>query len=282
MREVPTPNFDYDVKKVVKAYEQALRNVQSELNSLFLTDFERAQIIATEENIRSILADIKQYGSEWSTVAITTAATNGIANTIFALGLTETYEEALTIVKFNKTNRRLVAAAIADTQADLLAMTQNIERQAVLAIRRAVAEAMRNQLAQGNNGTQSLSKEIRKQITQATDVAIIDSIGRRWKVSNYAEVIARTKMMEAHKEASINEAISEGAYYGVISRHGATDACAKYEGKIVKLVASAPGDFPYISDLSRKEIFHPNCKHTVSPLRDLSRTSAEVRRINGI
>lgn len=282
MPEVPRPSYDYDVKKVVKAYERALKDVQAELNTLFLTDFERAQIVAVELNIRNIIGDLNKYSSEWATASVTKSATNGVADTIFALGLTETYAEALAIAKFNGTNKRLVAAAIADTQADLLAMTQNIERQAKLAIRRATAEAMRSQLTQGINGSRALSSVIRKQITEATDVAIIDARGRKWRLSHYTDVIARTNMMNAHREASINEALSEEAYYGVISTHGATDACRGYEGKIVKLFADAPGGYEYIGDIPRNRLFHPACKHLVSPLRDPSRTSESTRKVNGL
>ena len=271
MLEAPQPNYDYDVTRLVKAYEQALKDVQQELNVLFLTDFERAQIIAVEKVIRSILSDMTKYGDEWATVAMTTAATNGIASTIYTLGLASTYEEALKIVKFNTANKRLIDAAIADTQTDLLAVTQNIERQAKLAIRKATAEAMRYKLTRGINATQDISKEIRQRIVQATDVAIIDSRGRRWKVGNYADVIARTNMMNAHREASINEALSERSLYGRISRHGATDACRHYEGKIVKLVADAPGDYEYIGDIPRSKLFHCCCKHLISALRDPSK-----------
>ena len=275
MREAPTPTYDYDVRKVVKAYEQALKDVQRELNDLFLTDFERAQIIAVEKNIRSILSDITIYSDEWASVSVAKSAHEGVASTIYTIGLTETFEEALKIAKFNVINKRLVAAAIADTQADLLAVTQNIERQAKLAIRKATAEAMRYKLTSGINATQDLSREIRQRIVKATDVAIIDARGNRWKVGNYADVVAHANMMNAHREASINEALSEGSLYGRISRHGATDACRKYEGKIVKLVADAPGDYLYIGDISRKELFHPRCKHLVTPVRNPQRYATE-------
>jgi len=271
MPEVPQPNYDYDVKRLVKAFEQALKDVQRELDALFLTDFERAQILAVEKSIRNILSDMIKYGDEWATVAMTTAATEGIASAIYALGLVNTFDEALKVVKFNTANKRLVDAAIADTQADILAVTQNIERQAKLAIRKATAEAVRHKLTRGINATQDLSKEIRQRIIKATDVAIIDARGNRWKVGTYADMLARTKMMNAHREASINEALSEGSYYGRISKHNAKDACRKWEGKIVKLVADAPGDYPYVGDLPRNEIFHPNCRHLVTPLRDPSK-----------
>lgn len=271
MPEVPQPNYDYDVKRLVKAFEQALKDVQRELDALFLTDFERAQILAVEKSILNILSDMTKYGDEWATVAMTAAATEGIASAIYALGLVSTFDEALKVVKFNTANKRLIDAAIADTQADILAVTQNIERQAKLAIRKATAEAMRYKLTRGINATQDISKEIRQRIVKATDVAIIDARGNRWKVGAYADMLARTKMMNAHREASINEALSEGSYYGRISRHNAKDACRKWEGKIVKLVADVPGDYPYIGDLPRNEIFHPNCRHLVTPLRDPSK-----------
>ncbi|MNP64630.1 hypothetical protein D3C76_1601420 [compost metagenome] len=75
-------------------------------------------------------------------------------------------------------------------------------------------------------------------------------------------------MAEARRESAINEAISRRAYYGVISRHGATDACANWEGKIVKLVREADGEYAFIGDITRRELFHPCCKHLVTPLRD--------------
>lgn len=271
MPEVPQPNYEYDVKRLVKAFEQALKDVQRELDALFLTDFERAQILAVEKSIRNILSDMTKYGDEWATVAMTTAATEGIASAIYALGLVSTFEEALKVVKFNTANKRLVDAAIADTQADILAVTQNIERQAKLAIRKATAEAMRYKLTRGINATQDISKEIRQRIVKATDVAIIDARGNRWKVGNYADMLARTKMMHAHREASINEALSEGAYYGRISRHNAKDACRKWEGKVVKLIPDAPGDFVYIGDIPRNELWHPQCRHLCSPLRNPSK-----------
>lgn len=271
MREAPQPTYDYDVKKVVKAYKKALKDVQSEVNSLFLTDFERAKIRVAEENIRIILSDTTKYTDEWASVAITKSAHEGVASTIYSLGLVATFDEALKLASFNRPNRLLIEAAIADTQADLLAMTQNIDRQAKIAIRKATAEAMRSTLTRGNNASQEIAKAIRQRIVAATDVAIIDRAGRRWKVGNYADVIARTNMMNAHREATINEALSEEAYYGRVSRHGATDACASWEGKIVKLIPDADGDYPYIGDIPRNQIFHPACKHRITALRDPSK-----------
>lgn len=285
-REAPEPNYEYDVSLLVKTYEKALSDVQSELNSLALTDFQRAQIIATEKNIATILNDLTEYGEDWTKASLTAAAQQGIASTIFSLGLTATLEEAAQIVSFNTMNKRLVNAIIADTQADLLAVTSNVSRKTRAAVRQVTADVLRSKTAQGINGTQSLrqaiTKDLRKQLGESADTAIVAANGTRWKLKPYVEMLVRTKMLEAHKEATINEALAEGSQYAVISSHGAKDACSSWEGRVIKLVRDAEGPYPFINDLPRNQIFHPNCKHVISPVSDLEFLPKRLRELNGI
>ncbi|MGN7387732.1 phage minor capsid protein [Sporosarcina sp. SAFN-015] len=286
MREAPHPDYSYDVQRLTREYEKALRNIQAELNTLFLTDFERAQIVAVEENIKAILRDLNRYGSDWARQTITQSAREGVASTIYSLGLADTFEEALKIARFSSLNKPLVEAIITDTQADLLAVTQNVSRKTRSAVRQATADVLRAKTSAGINGTQSLqqalTKELRKQLGSAADTAIVSANGARWRLKPYVEMLVRTKTMQAHKEASINEALDRDVQYGVISRHGATDACRNWEGRIVAYTPDAPGGFPYIGDLPRNEIFHPNCRHLITPVRRPDRLPADIREVNGI
>ena len=285
-REVPRPNYEYDVKRLTREYEKSLRAIQAELNTLFLTDFERAHIIAVEQNIRAILRDLNKYGNAWAAQVITKSATEGVAASIFALNLVLTFEEAVKIASFNSINKPLVEAIIADTQADLLAVTQNVERRTRAAVRQVAANVLREKSAQGINGAQSLqqamTRQLRDKLGSAADTAIVDAAGRRWRLKTYTEMLARTKMMEAHKEATRNEAIAEGALYGVISRHNAHDACKKWEGKVVAFTYDAPGNYPIFDELPRSEIFHPNCKHLITPVRRPEQLPVDLLELNAI
>ncbi|MNC62751.1 Phage minor capsid protein 2 [compost metagenome] len=131
---------------------------------------------------------------------------------------------------------------------------------------------MRANLTRGINGNRTLNADLLQRMRQtlgsAIDTGIIDAAGRRWKPEVYVEMVTRTKMNATHREATINEAVGRGAYYAVISRHGAADACRNWEGRVVKLTPDAPGEYPYVGDLPRREIFHPNCRHVLSPIRD--------------
>lgn len=286
-REVPPPNYDYDVRRLVRAYEQALREVQAELNSLFLTDFERAHTVAVEADIREILADLRKYGNEWSKQTITRAAREGVASSIYSLGLTDSYAEALKIAQFNRMNRMLVDALIADTQNDLLAVTQNVSRRTRAAIRQAASEVMRQKAAAGVTGIQSIQqaliREIRQRLGNAADSAIIDAAGRRWKLRHYTEMLARTKSMQAHIEATVNDAVGRGVEYVVVSRHGdACPRCKPWEGRVLALAPNNPQGFPTVDDARADGLLHPSCNHVLSPIRRLDRLPKNLREINGI
>jgi hypothetical protein len=285
-KELPTPSYEYEVGQLVDYYKRAVRDILRELESVDLTDFQRANAQAVLKEIADILAELDENAAAWVEENIPKAAIDGVARAIVALGVVETVEEARAIAKFNRINRELVKAVVADTQSDLLAVTQNMNRKVKAAIRQAVAESMRANMTRGINGRRTISADIvsdmRKRLGDAVNTGIIDAAGRRWKPEVYADMVVRTKIMLAHKEATINEAVSRGAYYGVISTHRAVDACRNWEGKIVKLTPDAPGDFPYVGDLPRREIFHPNCRHVISPVRRVDRLPSDIKIRNNI
>ncbi|CAH0304856.1 phage minor capsid protein [Priestia megaterium] len=271
MRELPPPNYEYEISKLVNAYKQAMLDIQRELQRIDLNDFQRATATATLQSIADIIAQLDETTSVWIQTNVPVAVNDGIVRSIIALEIVNTVAEAEAIVKFSRLNSDLVKAVVADTQDDLLQVTQNVNRKVRTTIRQVTAEVLRANTTKGINGTSALTSDLvanlRKQLGSAVETGIIDASRRRWKPEVYAEMVVRTKMLQAHKEATINDGISRGANYGVISSHGAKDACRNWEGKIVKLTPAAEGDYPYIGDLPNREIFHPNCKHVVSPVK---------------
>ncbi|GIP55256.1 phage minor capsid protein [Paenibacillus vini] len=267
----PDPTYDREVERLVSAYKEAVEAIKSELLRVDLSDMSRANSAAALAEVAKILSSLNEEASAWVEENIPKAITDGIIRTIIDLGAAETVIEAEKIVKFNRANKELIASVVADTQADLLAVTQNIDRRVRQAVRQATAEAMRANLAKGINGRRTISADIlermRKTLGSAVETGIIDSAGRRWKPETYCEMVTRTKMSSAHRDATINEALGRGAFYARVSRHGAQDACGPWEGRIVKLLRDAPGDYPFVGDISRRSLFHPQCRHQLTALR---------------
>ncbi|RCX22949.1 minor capsid protein 2 [Fontibacillus phaseoli] len=265
---IPEPVYDYKVGRLVRAYKAAIAAILAELDRIDVANMSRAMSAAALVVVTKILASLNDESAAWVAENIPQAVRDGVLTALVSLD----EEVADKVAKFSRINRGLVAAAVADTQADLLAVTKNVERRVRTAVRQVTAESMRANMSKGINGRRTISTDIlaglRKKLGDSVNTGIIDAAGRRWKPEVYVEMVTRTKMAESHREATFNEAIGRRAYYGRISRHGAADACRNWEGRIVKLVRDAPGDYPYIGDLPRREIFHPNCRHVVSPIRD--------------
>lgn len=285
-REIPSPTYDYEINRLVGYYKKALLEIDRELKKLDLTDLDRAMALALQQDIADILKELNSNAAAWVEDHIPLAISDGIARSIVALGVAESLEEAKTIVKFNRLNRDLVKTAIADTQDDLLQVSENVSRKVRTAIRQVTAEVLRTNLTQGINSTAALKRDIvrdlRNQLGDSLNTGIIDAAGRRWKPQVYVEMLVKTKMAAAHREATINDGVDRGVLYGVISRHGAKDMCRVWEGKVISLVPNTPGDYPYIGSLPRRDIFHPNCRHVVTPVRRPDRLPDDLRQLNGI
>ncbi len=81
-------------------------------------------------------------------------------------------------------------------------------------------------------------------------------------------MVVRTKMQQAYIEGVKEETKTRGVDLAVVSSHGATDSCGHFEGAIISLRGETP-DYPTYDDLlSTNAIFHPNCMHTVNPIRN--------------
>jgi hypothetical protein len=228
-------------------------------------------LLVVQKEIKDALDELNSRTNEWAAATIPKAAEDGIIRSIIALGVANTVSEAQKIITFNRLNRDFIKTAVADTQNDLLQVSQNIDRKVRTTIRQVTADAMRSNLTQGINTTDSIKRDLlaglKTQLGDSLSTGIIDAAGRRWKPEVYAEMVTRTKLAQTQRESAINDALGRDAYYGIISSHGAKDACRNWEGKIVKLVPDAPGAYPYYRDLPNREIFHPNCKHVISPIR---------------
>lgn len=267
MRTPPKPNYEYEVNELVRLYKLAVLEILTQLERYDLTDYQRANSYAVLSQVSEILSELNESAEAWVEKYVPKAARDGVIHTIYELGLVATLAEAERIFAFNTVNEAAVTAAVADTQSDLLAVTQNVDRKVRAAVRQVTADVMRYNMTRGINGVKGIRREIlidlRKRLGAAVNTGIIDAAGRRWKPHVYVDMLTRTKLMETYHTAKTNEALGRGAYLALISAHGAKDACRFHEGSIMKLSANAPGNYPTYDELRASgQIWHPRCQHT--------------------
>lgn len=282
VNNIPLTDYDKDIEKLINEYKKAVVKISNELERIDVSDLSRAHSMAVLSEVGNILVELDASTKVWIEEYFPLVILEGAASAMVALELVGSMEEAKKVVKFNKFNKELVEIMVADTQTDLLAVTQNVNKKVRIAVRQVFSESLRSNYAAGINGRRTINREtlmgLRKTLGDAVNTGIIDSAGRRWKPEDYVDMITRTKMMNAYNEAHTNEAVSRNAFHGVISSHGATDACRYHEGRIVKLTPEAPGDYPTIDELKASgQIFHPRCKHSFSAIRSVDLLPESVK-----
>jgi hypothetical protein len=270
---IPRPEYEADVAKLTRLYEQAFQNLRRELMNTPVDSMSKTQLDAAVRDMASITKRLNIDTASWAKNYIPKAARDGVATARASIGLAPSFATARGSTSFSGLNKRMTEAVMGDLQNDLLQVTQNVDRRVRQAVRSATAEVMRTNMAQGKNGLRTnkaaLMNDLRNRLGNTLDTGIIDAAGRRWNPNTYVDMVVRTKMMEANTQGTINEALERGVLYGRVSVHHASDACSKWEGKILKLVPDAPGDFPTVDEArASREIFHPRCGHLVLPERN--------------
>lgn len=277
----PEPNYERDIERLIRYYRQAVREIVSALTTLDLNELDARHRAKILQQIERILFELDKNAKEWVEENIPKAYREGQAAALVSLGEAVTVSSAMESISFSRLNRDFVEAMVADTFDDLLQATQNTRRKVKQTVREVVSEQMRAKATE-NLGRKTMIrdviKQLREKLGESAEFAIVDRANRTWTIENYAKVVVQTKIQQSHIEGMTNEAVGRGAYYGIVSSHGAKDACRWHEGRIVKLTVNAPGIYPTISELrASNQIFHPYCKHSVHALRDESLLPQPVR-----
>lgn len=295
--QFPFPEYASDVDMVMAHYEALRNQLLSEMNRLA----ELPQSQSTQEIVQRqalILANITAVYQQFKNnviielipLIILGAYLSGMALTLFEVGdyienmdpvekqkTIDNIKKSIDVTtpEFKSTHDYKVHKLVTDTQRDLLQATTNTENNVKAVVRQVVAKAMASRGGL-NYGYLEYEREMKKELEKKailekfdkSEIAIIDKAGRRWKMETYLQLVAKTKLMITHIEAIKSEGAANNVDLGIINTHPlTTDACTKYQGMIVSLNGNTAG-YPSIDTIrATHEIFHPNCRHFVRPVR---------------
>ena len=292
--DLPLPRYDSETNTIMRLYTQALAEMLVLVETLSTRGDVNREITIQQQNaviaqIAVIMTSLDRDVESQVRRMIEDAFFDGQVDTLIALGEAATIAEARAIVGATTMSglaTATIAATVADTFEDLMYANNKMKRESIRMVRAVVAENMKTKAIQGE-GANSTSraiiaaiskKELRERFNVEGNVAIIDKAGRRWKNDVYAKMVVRTKMLQSHTEGIRVQAVDRGIDLAIISSHGAKDACRHFEGQIVSLNGATEGFITY-EELRRSNlIFHPNCKHRVTPIRDVSLLPPAVRK----
>ena len=181
-----------------------------------------------------------------------------------------------TEIKFTDTQQATLDKLMTDTYNDMLIATKYMSESAKRFVRVKTSQVMQLQqaLRQGNKSlAYSLARQLEagklgKDASTQAFTGIVDKAGRRWNLKTYSEMVVRTKVQQAHIYGTAQQGHEMGYHLFIISSHNALDACSHWEGKVISVGESIDGYPSYEELAASNEIFHPNCKHHITPISD--------------
>lgn len=175
---------------------------------------------------------------------------------------------------FSIPNQDAIRELSAALQGRLSAARVTIGRQAQDVFARAGRQAVLQGLLDQHGARRIVSRDIEQRLRRQGVTGFVDKAGRRWTLSDYAEMAARTTTREAVIAGQLVSIASAGVRVARVSTHASSCAiCAPWEGKLVSLDGKAgvldgetvypPSDMP---GLNGYPPFHPRCKHSLEPV----------------
>jgi Phage minor capsid protein 2 len=280
-RKVPEPSYDKDVKNVLKGYIRARELIIIQLLSLVENNGDPIKVNQQASMLRQvdyILAGLNAEVQSTIEEGILANFKEGQAILSYNAGEFNSLAEATQNVAFSQLAKETIDSILADTFDDLLSATELTSKRTKRIVRRVVSEQMKVDMARAR-GRKIMSKGIIEELTkqglsktvkEEGFVGIVDKKGRQWELNRYVDMVVRSKYKQARFEGMRTKAVEDGYDLAVVSSHGAKDKCRKYEGMVISMNGQTAG-YPTYQELRRSnEIFHPNCKHTIFPIRDES------------
>jgi hypothetical protein len=261
------PDFSKQVNEIVSVFGEAVLLLITRLEMLELLEMANGDTERVMLEVDRILSKVIEQIDEKSGSIVEEVVIAALLSLVFIRT-----GETITQVTLNEFQQHLVSRSSTSlrnaTRLITLGMRNNIQD----VLEKATSLSLRAKFTENPLSfieAQKLKNELKKELERAIGSGYVDKSGRVWKPETYSEVVANTTLMRTFNEANINDALSNGFKYGRIVGPRAKDECNKWRGRVIKLDARVPGNYPtYESLYMSKEVFHPHCRHWVVPIPD--------------
>jgi len=117
------------------------------------------------------------------------------------------------------------------------------------------------------SGAVEIAETIIKNLGDQGFTVLLDKRGAQWSLERYSEMLARTHIIRANNEGTINRCLDYEIDIVEISDHNtACPICSPYEGKKYSISGKSK-EYP---KLDMQWPIHPNCRHALLPRPDLN------------
>lgn len=253
------------IKRLIKTYKKAQKDILQEVMSA--TDFgvaRRRRILAQIDDIlRTLKVTTDTFIQEELPIQYYGGADDAIKQ------LKNIKAPIMVDEGFSRIHQDAVAAMVDETAEAFAEAMVGISRSGKRLLGRVSRELITQRLAKGMIGGEArkqVTREIKAIILDSGINALVDRGGRRWSLERYADMLFRTKSVEARNRGLVNRLLENNYDLVQVSKHtGACELCAPWEGKILSASGSTKG-YKTVAQAEEGGLFHPNCRHAINVL----------------
>ncbi|MBN2262637.1 MAG: hypothetical protein JW735_06985, partial [Prolixibacteraceae bacterium] len=254
-----------NVQKLTKTFKAAYRSIVKEIDTA--TDWgvrnRKAILSQIEQTLQDLGVNVQAFLETELTDYYKTGADEAIKQ-LDNIGADISVKSG-----FNRIHNQAIAALVDDASRAFGESMTGVARSAQLLLGRISRETLTQKIAEGVIGGKA-RKEVGKIIKgtlreQGLD-ALIDKSGRSWTLDRYADMLFRTKVVEARNRGLINRMVENDYDLVQVSSHPDTcPICAPWQGQILSARGATPG-YPTVAKAEAAGLFHPNCRHAINVL----------------
>jgi len=254
-----------NINKVIALFKGAYKDIVGELSTA--TNFGVANRKKLLAQIETILEDLGENTQKWVETELPEYYKSGANDAVKQL---KNVNAPINVSKgFNVIHKEAIAALVDDSMQYVAESLTGVKRDVTRLLGKAVREEVTQKIAIGQTKGAAL-KEVAKTIkTTLQDqglASMIDKGGRRWSPDSYAEMLFRTKVVEARNVGLVNRMSENGYDLVQVSAHSdSCPLCAPWEGKILSITGQTKG-YPTFRDAVDSGLFHPNCRHAMNTM----------------
>jgi len=253
------------------AYSQLLQTLSS--GDLTKKQVQLQKLAQIEEIVNELDIDVRS----WVAVEVPAFYEIGMFEALKALH--ERGSNVAFSIDFANFHREAIEALARETYANIAEGMTGLTRTGEKVISMAQRESVLVEIAKGDilgKDRRSIAKDVKQVLQDSGITALVDKRGREWDLLTYGEMLARTKLTQAHNTGTINRMTESGYDLVEVSEHaGSCPLCEPWQGQILS-VTGRTNAYGTLDDAIGMGLFHPNCRHTVTPYHEAYLDKATV------
>jgi hypothetical protein len=257
---------DVKIQSLIDTYHRAYKNIVETIASD--TEAGKIQKARTMATIRAQLQDLGDNVGQWVAKEIPQYYLDG-ANIALQdlrdIGADLSGPKGLVAI-----NKDAIAVLVDETRNAFAESITAVSRNAQNFVSDALKQQLRAVLADGTltgEARKTIAKNVVAAMEDAGLGALIDARGVQWPFERYADMLVRTKAVEARNAGLQDKMLQNGYDLVQVSDHGATDVCADWEGEILSISGNTPG-YKTTEEAEADGLMHPNCRHAYNVINN--------------